>query len=292
MVRVGRRYISLVLIILVASTAATYAIWLLRTGDPVELLVLEAPESLFASVQAPRTVSIAVSPERDLDSLEFRFRCLLERPLPQDLEDLGPGVDELTLLGACPAIGGRLEYFSSIGADDYVVIREVPVTGQDGPTLLLVDFAQVLSVLLEDDQSNQSHTTFAILLNRTRHPLAYFEGYAELFTAEEHLIELVRVESEGMTTEYHSSPKEDQSPISDLNRSYGVIEFWKPARGVVQGVTLVLKKRKTGIPASIYEVKVATSSYLEVVETYADGKHVPEASGYWRIFHGDAPEEG
>ncbi len=292
MVTVGRPYVSLILIVLVASTAATYVGWLLRTGDPVELLVLEAPQSVFASVRTPRTVSIAVSPQRDLDHLEFRFRCLLERPIPSSLMDLGPGAAMTSLLEACPAIRTRLDYSRSIGVDEYVAIREVPLTGEDGSTVLLVDFADVLSVILEGDQSNQSHTTFAIILNETRNPSAYFEGYAELFTAEEHLLEVVRIESKGMTAEYHSSPKEDQSSILELESPYGAIGFEGPERGEVDGVTMVLKKRKTEIPGRIYEVKVAALSYLEVVETYVDGRYVEGASGYWRIFHGDAPEEG
>jgi hypothetical protein len=292
MVTIGRRYVSLILIILVASTAATYIIWLLRTGNPVELLVLEAPRSLFASVGAPRTVSIAVSPQRDLDYLKFKFRCLLERPIPSTLMDLGPGAAMTTFLEACPAIQTRLEYFRSIGADEYVPVREVPLAGEDGLTVLLVDFADVLSVILEGDQSNKSHTTFAVILNETRHPLAYFEGYAELFTAKEHLLELVRVESKGITAEYHSSPKAGQASITELEYPYGMVVFEGPERGEVNGVTMVLKKRKTEIPGGVYEVKVAAESYLQVIETYADGRLVEGASGYWRIHHGDPPEEG
>ena len=292
LVTVDRRYVSLVLIILVASTAATYTIWLMRTGDPVELLILEAPESLFASVQAPRTVSIAVSPQRDLDSLEFRFRCLLERPPPGGLEDIGPGATGDMLIEACPAIRGRLDYFRSLGAEDFVVVREVPLTGREGETVLLVDFAGVLSAVLEGDQANQSYTTFAVLLNGSGHPAAYFEGFAELFTAEDHLLELVRVESGGVIQEYHSSQGEGQATIADLDSRYGVVGFEAPARGGVEGISLFLKKRKTGIPPDIYGTKVAATSYLEVIETYVEGTYVPWASGYWQIYHGDAPEEG
>ena len=292
MVTVDRRYVSLVLIILVASTAATYSIWLLRTGDPVELLILEAPESLFASVQAPRTVSIAVSPQRDLDSLEFRFRCLLERPLPAGLGGLRPGATHASLIEACPAIRGRLEYFRSLGAEDYIVVREVALTGREGTGILLVDFAGVLSAVLEGDQSNQSYTTFAVMLNQSGHPVAYFEGFAEFFTAEEHLLELVRVESVGMIEEYHSSPGEGQLTIAELGIQYGVIGFDSPARGGVEGVSLFLKSRKTGIPGGIYGTKVAAPSYLEVVETYVEGKYWAGASGYWQVYHGDAPKEG
>jgi hypothetical protein len=292
MVTVGRRYASLVLIILVASTAATYTIWLMRTGDPVELLVLEAPESLFASVQTPRTVSIAVSPQRDLDYLEFRFRCLLERPLPPALEDLAPGAGTAELLEACPAVRTRLEYFSSIGAEEFIAIREVRPSGEDGAFIVLADFANLFSSILEGDRSNQTYTTYAIMLNGTRHPEAYFEGYAELFTAPGHLLELVRVESGGMAAEYHATPRAGQPSIAELETRYGAVGFEGPRRGEVDGVTLVLKKRKTGIPGDVYEVKVAAPSYLQVVETYVDGKYVEKASGYWRIFHGDAPEEG
>lgn len=292
MVTIGRRYISLILIILVASTAATYVVWLLRTGDSVELLVLEAPGSLFASVRTPRVISIAVSPQRDLDLVEFRFRCLLERAVPSPLLELDLGAAITEFLEACPAIRTRLDYFRSIGAQEYVRVREVSLTSEDGLTVLLADFTDLLSVVLEGDQSNNSHTTFAIVLNETRYPLAYFEGYAELFTAKEHLLELVRVESKGMTAEYHSSPKAGQSPMTELQCPYGTVRFEGPERGEVDGVTMILKKRKTEIPSGIYEVKVAAESYLQVIETYVDGRLVEGASGYWRIFHGDAPEEG
>jgi hypothetical protein len=292
LVTVDRRYISLVLVILVASTAMTYTIWLLRTGDPIELLILEAPESLFASVQVPRTISIAVSSQRDLDSLEFRFRCLLEKHPPKGLENLGPGANGDQLMDVCPAIRGRLEYFRSLGAEDYVVIREVPLTSREGVKVLLVDFAGVLSTVLEENQANQSYTTFAIMLNQTGHPVGYFEGFAELFTAENHLLELVRVESGGKIEEYYSSPGEGQVTIAELGSHYGVVGFESPLKGGVQGVSLFLKKRKTDIPGGIYKTKVAAPSYLTVIETYVEGNYVPGASGYWQIYHGDAPEEG
>jgi len=280
----------LVMILLVASTALTLGSRILSTPPPLDILVLEGPDSLFASVQRPRTVSIAVRAGKDLWNLEFRFRCLLEAALPAGVAGRAWSDSTLELLNLCPGVRDRLEYFSSVGARDLVAIREVPVSNRKNHKLVLVDFGELYSAIFPPEQDNESLTTFAVLMNASGYAVAYYEGYSELFAAKEYLLELARIEAGVDTREY--LPLADGAGLS-IERDlppFGTVAFWNVSKGGVFGVTLVLKQRLIDVPRSIYETRVATRSFLEVVETFADGDLAKEASGYWVILNGRTEE--
>lgn len=290
MAKVSRRYIALVMILLVVSTALTLGNSILGKRPPLDLLVLEGPDSLFVSVQRPRTVSVAVRAERDLERLEFRFRCLLQGALPPGVAGRAWGNATSELLSLCPAVHNRLEYFSGVGAEDLVAIREVPLTNRGNQRLILVDFGEIYSAIFPSEQDNESLTTFALIINASGYAVGYYEGYSELFTAKEYLLELARIEAGGEVREYLPLASGCELSIERDLPPFGNVSYSDVKKGNVLGVTLVVKQRLIDVPKATYETRVATPSFVELVETVADGELVKEASAYWVILNGRTEE--
>jgi len=288
--KVGRRYIALVAILLVVSTALTVGNSILSKRPSLDLLVLEGPDSLFVSVQRPRTVSVAVRAERDLGNLEFRFRCLLQGTLPPGVAGRVWRNVTMELLSLCPAVHNRLEYFSGVGAEELVTIREVSLTNRENQRLILVDFGEIYSAIFPSEQDNESLTTFALIINASGYVVGYYEGYSELFTAKEYLLELARIEAGGDVREYLPLTSGSELSIERDLPPFGNVSFSDARKGDVFGVTLVVKQRLIDVPKATYETKVAAPSFLELVETFADGELVKEASAYWVILNGRTEE--
>jgi len=282
---VSRRYLSLVGILFVVSTGLVASIWVLRKGDPIDLLVLQGPDSLFAGAGAPRTISVGVVVERNVELLEFRFRCLLQREAPPGI--VGSRVNDSlwSTLRKLPAVRQRAAYFSEISAQDYVTVRRVPLTNGKGEDVILADFGEIYSVLFDPYRINESLTTFALVVNATGNVVEYYEGYSDFFPAKTYLLESLRVETDGESIEYGSQSFDGALSVQKDLASFGVLSFPDPRKGTTQGVTIVVKKTRSGIPEVVRPL-LETRNFLEIIETYVDAEYNEAASGYWRISNG------
>ncbi len=274
----ARSYIALCLIVAVISTAWTATAWIWR-DRAVRLLALQGPDCMFAASQGQEILSISVTPERELESLELRFRCLIERdPLTVGMNtSMFDSVQEL--LDACPPVADRLAYFSEVGAEPFISIHDVHAENVEGGRVIFVDFGKVYSSLFDPIYDNESVTTFAFLVNSTDHIAGYFEGYSDFLVARvekrllrrEQLLELVCIESGDETEEYLPEPGANQLSIQDLP-AWGQISFTDTLKDKPYGVTLVVK-----------EGMIQTGRLMVTVETFAEGRWFEEASGYWIV---------
>ena len=273
-----KQYISLILLVLVASTAWTLTTYIWRDRT-IRLLGMQGTDTLFAAARGERILSVKVAPERKLGSLEFRFRCLIERS-PKDVPimlEKADTVDEL--IQACRPISDRLDYFATMGADDYVVVHEVSPQNLKGHRLVFIDFGRIYASLYTPEHSNESLTTFAFLLNGTNHLVGYFEGYSEILVmrgalgrllGRGEILDLVRVESGKERVDYVPEPGPGELSLEELP-PWGRIEF-QDVSSDQYGVTIVVK-----------EGMIGAERLLFVVETFADGNWYEDASGYWVI---------
>ncbi len=277
-----RSYLALVLIVVVVSTAWTTIawVWRQRTLKPLDL---RCPSELFAAARGERTISVAVSPERKMDDLEFRFRCLFRRDPSTALNSsiLKGQVDSTSaLLAACRPISERLSMLEDMGAERFVVVHEAPLTNGKGDTVVLVDFAKVYSFLFEPRHENESVTTFAFLLNSSRSLVGYFEGYATPILAKrtgaklmgkERLLKLVRIKEGPDEKTYVENPMGGELSLRDLP-AWGEVRFSSPDQNEAYGVTLVVK-----------EGMMETGDLLLVAETYGEGVWYEDCSGFWLV---------
>ncbi len=275
----AKRYLSLILLVIVISTAWTVTAYIWR-GRTLRLLGMQGTDALFWAARGERILSISVAPERKLGTLEFRFRCLIER----DLEDVPIKIEraETTegLLEACAPVSDRLDYFATMGAEDYVVIHEVLPTNREDLRLVFVDFGRIYASLFEAEYSNESVTTFAFLLNETDHLVGYFEGYSEIMVMRGalgklmrrgELLDLVRLESGDDALEYLPEPTPDGLSLDDLPL-WGRVTFQDVEPNQAYGVTAVVK-----------EGRIEGENLVFAIDTYVDGNWFEEASGYWVI---------
>lgn len=273
-----KRYISLIFLVLVASTAWTLTAYIWRDRT-IRLLGMQGTDALFSAARGERILSIRVAPERRLGNLEFRFRCLIERN-PRDVPIMLEKAETAAeLIEACRPVSDRLDYFATMGAAEYAVIHEVVPENLKGHRLVFVDFGRIYASLYSAEHSNESLTTFAFLLNRTGHLVGYFEGYSEILVmrgtfgkllGRSQILDLVRVESGKERVDYVPDPGPGELSLGDLP-PWGQITF----HGVTSdpyGVTIVVK-----------EGMIGSERLLFAVETFADGNWFGDASGYWVI---------
>ncbi len=275
-----RRYLSLVIVVAIISTAWTTAAWIWRDRT-LRLLAIQGPDFLFAAAQGEEIISVSVAPERKLGNLEFEFRCLIERDpatVPINITKVG-SIQQL--LEECLPVADRFEYFSALDAEPFISVHEVLPTNVEGHRLVMVDFGRVYASLFDPRYQNESLTTFAFLINSTDHLVGYFEGYSEYVVLRgahgrllkrEELLNLVRVEEGGTRTDYVPDAGPDQLSIEDDLPAWGRISFRETARDKGHGVTLIVKEGKIGL-----------ERLLIIVETFADGRWLDEASGYWVV---------
>lgn len=283
--RVGRtvsiqvkRYISLILLVLVASTAWTLTAYIWRDRT-IRLLGMQGTDTLFSAARGERILSIKVAPERKLGSLEFRFRCLIERSLDEVPISLDRAETTDELIEACRPVSDRLDYFATMGAAEYAIIHEVTPENLKGHRLVFIDFGRIYASLFSPEHGNESLTTFAFLLNGTDHLVGYFEGYSEIMVmrgtlgrllGRGEILDLVRVESGSERVDYVPTPGPDEFSLDDLP-AWGQIAF-KEVTSDQYGVTIVVR-----------EGMVGSERLLFAVETFADGNWFEESSGYWVI---------
>ena len=273
-----KRYISLILLVLVASTAWTLTAYIWRDRT-IRLLGMQGTDSLFSAARGERILSIKVAPERKLGSLEFRFRCLIERSLDEVPISLDRAETTDELIEACRPVSDRLAYFATMGAAEYAVIHEVSPENLKGHRLVFIDFGRIYASLFSPEHGNESLTTFAFLLNGTDHLVGYFEGYSEIMVmrgtlgrllGRGEILDLVRVESGSERVDYVPTPGPDEFSLDDLP-PWGQITF-KEVTSDQYGVTIVVR-----------EGMVGSERLLFAVETFADGNWFEESSGYWVI---------
>lgn len=274
-----RRYLSLILLVVLVSTAWTVTAYIWRDRT-LRLLGMQGTDALFSAARGERILSISVAPEKRLGTLEFRFRCLIER----DPEAVPIAIEraETTeeLIEACPPVSDRLEYFATMGADEYVVVHEIVPTNRGDLRMVFIDFGRIYASLFEAEYSNESITTFAFLLNETGHLVGYFEGYSEMMAmrgtlgkvlTRGELLDLVRIESGDGIVEYAAEPGEDGSSIEDLP-PWAQITFTDAEPNQVYGVTAVVKEGMIGGERLVF-----------AIDTYVDGNWFEDASGYWVV---------
>ncbi len=273
-----KRYISLILLVLVASTAWTLTAYIWRDRT-IRLLGMQGTDTLFSAARGERILSIRVAPERKLGNLEFRFRCLIERSLDEVPINLDRAETTDELIEACRPVSDRLGYFATMGAAEYAVVHEVDPDNLKGHRLVFIDFGRIYASLLSPEHGNESLTTFAFLLNETNHLVGYFEGYSEILVmrgtmgrllGRSEILDLVRVESGTERVDYVPEPRPGEFPLDDLP-VWGQISF-EDVTSDQYGVTIVVK-----------EGMVGSERLLFAVETFADGNWFEEASGYWVI---------
>jgi len=274
-----KAYLALVLIIAVLSTAWTITSWIWRERT-LRLLGLQGTDALFAAAQGEKVLTITVAPEREIGRLEFRFRSLIEREpaeVPLDMERVDSTEQVLV---ECRPIADRINYFSTLGAEQYALVHEVHPTNLPGHRLLIVDFGRIYASLFDEKYQNESITTFAFLLNNTDHLVGYFEGYSEFLVmrekrgrllGREELLNLVRVEIGPDSTSYYPEAGAGQLSMKDLP-AWGQVTFDETFTDMPYGVTMIVK-----------EGMIELERILLFVETYADGNWYEEASGYWVV---------
>ncbi len=273
-----KRYISLILLVLVASTAWTLTAYIWRDRT-IRLLGMQGTDTLFSAARGERILSIKVAPERKLGNLEFRFRCLIERS-PKDVPitlEKAETVDEL--IKACRPVSDRLDYFATMGAEEYAVVHEVLPENLKGHRLVVIDFGRIYASLSSPEHSNESLTTFAFLLNSTDHLVGYFEGYCEILAirgtlgrllGRSEILDLVRIESGKERIDYVPEPGPGEFSLADLP-AWGQITF-QDVTSDQYGVTIVVR-----------EGMIGSERLLFAVETFADGNWFEDASAYWVI---------
>jgi hypothetical protein len=274
-----KAYLALVLIVAVLSTAWTITSWIWRERT-LRLLGLQGTDALFAAAQGEKVLTITVAPEREIGRLEFRFRSLIEREpdeVPLDMERVESTEQVLV---ECRPIADRLDYFSTLGAEQYALVHEVYPTNLPGHRLVIVDFGRIYASLFDEKYQNESITTFAFLLNNTDHLVGYFEGYSEFLAMREkrgkllsrgELLNLVRIEVGPGSTSYYPVAGSNQLSMDDLP-AWGQVTFDETLRDTPYGVTMIVKEGMIGL-----------ERILLFVETYADGNWYEEASGYWVV---------
>jgi len=275
----GRRYLIIVLMAITISTAWTLIVWIWRERA-VRLLEIQGPDVLFNAARGERVLSISVAPERDLTTLGFRFRSLMSEDLAwaTNLSVVG-SVDEL--LASCRPVAERMRLFQELGAGPFISIHRVPVTNSKDERLVLVDFGRIYSALFSQGHENESISCFAFLINSTNNLVGYFEGYSDYIVARpskltylnrENLLKLVRVQAGEENLEYLSEPSGDEPSIRDDLPHWGEISLSDAKKDSPYGVTLVMK-----------EGKISSGTLLLTAETYAEGRWVEDASGYWVV---------
>jgi hypothetical protein len=274
-----KQYVSLILLVIVVATAWTVMAYIWRDRT-LRLLGMQGTDALFSAARGERILSISVAPERKLGTLEFRFRCLIERDPEAVSITVGRVETTAELLEACPPVSDRLDYFATMGADEYVVIHEVVPANKGEMRLVFVDFGRIYASFFEAEYSNESITTFAFLLNETDHLVGYFEGYSEIMVmrgslgkvlTRGELLDLVRVQAGEDVVEYAAEPGEDGLSLDDLP-PWAQITFRDAEPNQVYGVTTVVR-----------EGKIEEERLVFAIETYVDGNWFEDASGYWVI---------
>jgi hypothetical protein len=270
-----RGYVAIFLIVGVLSTSLVAITWIWRERG-LRTLSLSGPDYLFKAAQGTATISITVTPETELDALEFRFRCLVERDMSElSLRTLRASSTE-DLADAWPTVRDRLRYFETIGAREHVAIHDVSATNQEA-RVVLFDFGKIYSCLFDDEHDNESLTTYAFLLNSTNHIVGCFEGYSDYLVARElkgellrrdEVLKLVGVQSGDIVNEFYG--REGAEPSTQSLPSWGHISFEKVRVDEPYGVTLIAK-----------EANMAPGRLLLCVETFGDGIWYPDSSGYW-----------
>jgi hypothetical protein len=276
----AKRYLALILIVTLASTAVTVTGWIWRDRT-IRLLSLQGSDYILGGAQGQGIFSISMAPERRLGNLELRFRCLIERD-PRDVPFAVSSVNSTEeLLQACPPVRERLEYFSALGADEYVSVHEVSPTNLEDNRLIVVDFGKVYSYLFDARHDNESLTTYAFLVNSTNQIAGYFEGYSEFLVARGEddgllrrgeLLEMVRLMSGEETNDYVPEPGPGQFSVDSDLPPWGHISFPEPVRDKPYGATILVK-----------EGRVDTGRLLVTIEPFADGRWFEDGSGYWVV---------
>ncbi len=282
---IGRQFVAIALIAVMTSTALTAIVWMRRNRDPLHVVTLRGPKSIFRTEPSSRVVTIAVSPGLDEAHLEFRFRCLLERDPPPGIRySSAKDVDSsIELIKKIPGVRSRLETFDSLNLSDYVGLRDVAASNIESHRVVLADFGKVYSILFDPKHQNESLTTFALLLNATGGVVGYFEGYAEFFTAQEYLLDYLEIESPGGKIEFVEDPQEGQSSISHDLPAFGEVTLGNVAKDRPYGVTFLIKDKLHEVTNTLYRTHIETARYLEILETYLQGEWIEKASGYWII---------
>ncbi len=274
-----KRYLALVLLVVVVSTAWTITTYIWRDRT-LRLLGMQGTDSLFAAARAQRILSISVTPERKLGNVEFRFRCLVERKLADVPINLEKVTDLDELFEACRPVADRLNYFSTMGADEYVQFHEVVPNNAEGLRLIFVDFGRIYASLFDPAYGNESVTTFAFLVNSSDHLVGYFEGYSEILVMRgtfgrilrrSDLLDMVRIESGPIVTEYVPDPGPGQLSLDELP-PWGQVAFEDVPGNEPCTATIIVKEGMIGLERLLF-----------AVETYADGNWFEDASGYWVI---------
>ena len=277
-----KSYVALVLLVLVISTAWTTISWVWRDRT-LKPLDLRCPGELFAAARGERTISVGLSPERDMKDVEIRFRCLFRRDPSSVLNQSllrEPVQSVSSLLRACRPISERMNMLKDIGVERFIVVHEAPVSNLKGGTVVFIDFAKIYSFLFSTKHQNESITSFAFLLNSSKNVVEYFEGYAMPIVArgtgatllgEDRLLKLVKVKAGSEEKTFVETPSHGQQSLRDLFK-WGEVTFSSPRQNQAYGVTLVVK-----------EGTIETGDLLMVEETYGEGVWYKDCSGYWLV---------